>query len=456
MMNVAIVGGGITGLSSAFHVYRLAQEKGQKVKITLLEATNRVGGKVQTEKREGFVIERGPDSFLKRKPEGLELVDLLGLSDQLIENQTGRSYILKDDALHPIPEGSVMGVPTRIRTLLQSDLLSMDGKVRVLNDFFIPKLPDFEDMSVGEFFKQRLGVEVVDHIISPLLSGIYAGDIYKLSLKIALPQFIEIEKKYGSLIKGLSQTTPKKKTSQFATLTGGLSDFIEALKKSLEHSGVDIQTGVSVAAIEKEANSYELLLSTGQRLAADQVILAVPHRVTEKLLTQASYLHREDAAPDTSVATIAMVFNQDDVRMDKEGTGFVVSRLEDKAITASTWTHMKWGHAAPKGKAIIRCYVGKAGDDDIINQSDETLTKIALDNLSGIVSIKADPDFAIVSRWPLAMPQYPVGHSKWLEDVRAKLAVDYPHVYLAGASYDGVGLPDCIKQAKQLAEQIIQ
>ncbi|GGE44578.1 protoporphyrinogen oxidase [Pullulanibacillus camelliae] len=454
-MKVAIIGGGISGLSSAFHVKRLAREKGQNVEVALFEEAATVGGKISTERRDGFVIERGPDSILKRKPEALELIKYLGLEADLVSNQTGQSYILKEDQLHPIPEGSVMGVPTRIRSLLDSELLSMDGKIRVLNEYFIPQLPDFEDMSVGEFFKARLGEEVVDHIISPLLSGIYAGDIYKLSLQIALPQFIAIEKQYGSLIKGLSQTASKKKTSQFATLTGGLQELVSTLEQALKKDGVAIYTGTCVEAVGKEEQGYSLELSTGETMTADHLIFCVPHRVTESLLPDADYLHREHAAPDTSVATIAMTFNQEDVQMEKEGTGFVVSRREPKAITASTWTHMKWAHAAPKGKAIIRCYVGKAGDDQIINQSDEALVQIALQDLKGVVAIKGQPDLTVVTRWPQAMPQYAVGHRQWLAAIRQRLALDYPNVYLAGASYDGVGIPDCIKQAKEAAEQII-
>ncbi|MFC4619103.1 protoporphyrinogen oxidase [Camelliibacillus cellulosilyticus] len=453
---IVIVGGGITGLSSAFYVQKLASEKGLPVQVTLLEASDALGGKVQSVKRDGFVIERGPDSFLKRKPEMLELVEWLGMGSQTIANQTGKSYILKDDELHPIPEGSVMGVPSRLGPLLETGLLSMDGKARALNDLFIPKLPDFEDMSVGDFFDRRLGSEVVDHIISPLLSGIYAGDIYKLSLETTLPQFIDIQKRVGSLILGLSGTAPKKKTSQFATVTGGLNSIIETLVESLEQSGVKIQKNTRAQAIEKQEDHYELGLADGRVVEADAIILAVPHRITEQLLPTADGLHRNNADPDTSVATISLAFDKDDVKMEKEGTGFVVSRREPKAITAATWTHMKWGHAAPEGKALIRCYVGKAGDDRIIERTDNELVETVLENLGSTVTISGDPLFTVVSRWPNAMPQYPVGHKKWLAHVTEQLARDMPNIYLAGASYDGVGLPDCVRQAKTVAYKLLE
>ena len=349
-----------------------------------------------------------------------------------------------------------MGVPTRIKPLLDSGLLSMDGKARALNDLFIPPLPDFEDMSVGDFFKKRLGEEMVDHVISPLLSGIYAGDIYKVSLQMALPNFIDIEKSVGSLMLGLQNNAPKKKTSQFATLSTGLETLVEALESSFIPEKVEVQTGVKVTKIHKDTKGYTIDTENGGRFFADQIVLTVPHHITESLLPEAAFLQRKNADPSTSVATIAMAFPEKTVRMHKEGTGFVVSRREPKTITAATWTHMKWGHAAPAGKALIRCYVGKAGDDHIIEKSDDELVSIALKDMKGTVDISSEPDFAVVSRWPNAMPQYPVGHKRWLQDVNKRLTEEYPGIYLAGASYDGIGIPDCIRQGMEAAKKVMK
>jgi len=296
---------------------------------------------------------------------------------------------------------------------------------------------------------------MVDHIISPLLSGIYAGNIYKLSLQVALPNFIEVEKRAGSLMLGLQNHAPKKKTSQFATLTTGLESLVDALKEAFNPEMVEIKTSAAVTEIKKIADSYELAIDDGSSLVADEMVISVSLHVTESLLPNADYLKRKNADPNTSVATIAMAFSKEDVRMTKEGTGFVVSRREPKSITAATWTHMKWGHAAPEGKALIRCYVGKAGDDHIIEKSDDELVAIALTDMQGTVEIKKEPDFAVVSRWRDAMPQYPVGHKKWFEEAKSRLAADYPGIYLAGASYDGVGIPDCIRQGMDAAKNMI-
>lgn len=449
--HVAIIGGGITGLTAAYYLQKQARENHLSIEVTVVEATKRFGGKVDTVHHDGFTIERGPDSFLKRKKEALELVDELGLSDQVVSNHTGNSYILKGGDLHPIPANSVMGVPTQLKPMLDSGLLSEDGKARALNDLILPQLPPYEDMSVGDFFSSRLGEEMVDHIISPLLSGIYAGDIYKLSLAATQPQFIKIERAARSLILGLNGTQPKKKTSQFATLKNGLSSLIDRLIATLD---ANLLNEVKVEAVRRINHQYELQLSNQEKVRADAVIFAIPNDITAELLTDAPYLKRDNADPNTSVATVAMAFDKEDVTLEKEGTGFVVSRREPVAITASTWTHFKWPHTVPEGKALIRCYVGKAGDDAIINESDAQLVETSLRNLRGVVEIKNEPHFAVVTRWREAMPQYPVGHNKWLANIEEQLPQGYPGIFLAGASYDGVGLPDCIRQGKTAAGKV--
>ncbi len=454
-MKVAIIGGGITGLSTAYYLKKWGREKGQELEVTVYEKEGQFGGKIQTINQDGFVIERGPDSFLKRKPAALDLVKELELDDQLVDNKTGQSYIMKSDELHLIPPGSVMGVPTSIHAIMETGLLSMDGKARALNDLILPKLPKFDDISVGDFFSKRFGEELVDHLISPLLSGIYAGDIYKLSLATTLPQFVHAESEEGSLMLGLQGKAPKKKTSQFATLHTGLQTIVARLLEALTELGVTLIRETGLEKVFKTESGFELGLTTGEAPRFDQVVLALPHHVVERLLPEADFLKRDNAAPNTSVATIAMAFDKESVKLDREGTGFVTSRTEPKALTACTWTHMKWDHAAPQGKALLRTYVGKSGNCDVIYESDETLVQKTLDEMSKVVSIQGNPDFFVVSRWPEAMPQYPVGHQNWLQSLKTKLASEWPGLHLAGASYDGVGLPDCIRQGKTVASELL-
>ncbi|WP_085521972.1 protoporphyrinogen oxidase [Tuberibacillus sp. Marseille-P3662] len=452
--HIAIIGGGITGMTAAFYLDRWAKDQGENVNITLFEASDRLGGKVDTVKKEGFVIERGPESFLKRKPEMLELVHDLNMENDLIDNRTGQAFILKNQQLHPLPKPSRMGVPTQLIPFVRNSLMSADGKARVLNDLWIPSLHYDGDISVGDFFSRRFGEELVDDLISPLLSGIYAGDIYKLSLATTLPDFMKLEREHGSLIKGLYGQGKPKSGSQFATLRNGLRSLIEALEAELA-SRINIVKNMAVKSVGKKSAGYQLRTSTGDQYDMDEVIFATPHHVTAQLLGEPEFLERPNADPNTSVATVAMAFNADDVDLGQDGTGFVVSRRESMAITAATWTHLKWKHAAPEGKALVRSYVGKAGNSAIIHESDETIVQTALADLRTTVDIEAEPDFYVVSRWPEAMPQYPVGQKEWLASAREHLEKNYPGIYLAGASYDGVGLPDCIRQAKEQAADLL-
>lgn len=451
---IAVIGGGITGLSAAYYLQKMAEDKKLPLDLALYEASDRLGGKIETEHREGFVIEKGPDSFLKRKPAALELVSDLGLSDSLVSNHTGKSYILKGGRLHIIPEGSVMGVPGQLKPFLDSGLLSDDGKARALDDLFLPALPPYEDMSVGDFFEKRLGHEMVESIITPLLSGVYGGNIYRLSLSATLPQFKDIEKKSRSLILGVNGKAPKKKSSQFATLRTGLGTLVDSLAARL---GGLTKTGAGIVRIEKTPDRYQLDLSNGERVMADGVVLAIPHDGVERLFPDAGYLRRPQADPDTSVATVAMAFDRKDVKLSLEGTGFVVSRKEPASITAATWTHLKWPHTAPEGKALLRAFVGKPGDEAIVDESDGALIEASLRDLRNIdgIRIEKDPEFSIVTRLKHSMPQYAVGHLKWLQTLNENMSRQYPNVYPVGISYDGVGLPDCIRQGKSAAEKLV-
>ncbi|HET6871637.1 MAG TPA: protoporphyrinogen oxidase, partial [Sporolactobacillaceae bacterium] len=249
---------------------------------------------------------------------------------------------------------------------------------------------------------------------------------------------------------------PKKKTSQFATVNSGLQTVVTHLVEALKEAGVDLHSNTEVEGVFRLDKGYEIGFANGEASRFDAIVFALPHHLVEQLLPEVEFLKRKNATQNTSVATIAMAFDEADVRLSQEGTGFVSSRLEPKALTACTWTHMKWSHAAPKGKALLRTYVGKAGNDQVIYESDEFLVKKTLEEMSDVVAISGEPEFAIVSRWPDAMPQYPVGHQAWFHELNKKLAQDLPNVLLVGASYDGVGLPDCVRQGKQAALTLLK
>lgn len=451
---VVIIGGGITGLTAAYYLKRQVNN----IDVILIEATDRLGGKIDTLKKDGFTIERGPDSFLERKVDAKQLIEDLGLDGELVRNATGQAFILSNDRLHPIPKGSKMGIPLEWKPFLSSSLFSMTGKVAAFNDLIKGRSSGEEDQSVGHFFRRRLGNQVVDRLIHPLISGIYAGDIDYLSLKATFPQFKEVEQKHKSLIKGMRQSndggTQNSKQGQFMTLTSGLQTVVNKLESELSDS---IHLNQRVTHIDKKNDSYVVHVEhQSEPIEADFVIMTTPHNVTEKIFSQYDFIHDFTQAKSTSVANVALAFEKDAIENLPNGTGFVVSRKERYRITACTWTHKKWPHTTPEGHILVRAYVGKPGDEEVLEQSNEEIEQIVLKDLQTIMEINKPPLFKVVSRWYDAMPQYTVGHIDRLEALEEKLAEHLPNIYLAGASYRGVGLPDCMKQAKTVVEQIKQ
>ncbi|WP_210364651.1 protoporphyrinogen oxidase [Bacillus sp. REN3] len=462
LKRIVIAGGGITGLTAAYYLQKLARDKKLQLDVKLVEASHRLGGKMQTYVKDGFVIERGPDSFLERKESAGRLVREVGLGDRLVNNSTGKSYILVKDRLHPMPGGSVMGIPTEIAPFITTGLFSWPGKFRAAADFFLPPSKEQGDQSLGEFFRRRLGDEVVENLIEPLLSGIYAGDIDNLSLLSTFPQFYQVEQKYGSLIRGMKKIMPapqkasgsEKKKGIFLTVSSGLQSFVDAIEAKLETGSVI--KGVRVDKVIKETEGYRLRLSNGQMLIADSMVVSAPHEAAMHMFSDHDHLFEQFRdMPSTSVATVAMAFPESAVKEDIDGTGFVVSRNSDYTITACTWTHKKWPHTTPEGKVLLRCYVGRPGDEAVVELPDDEIVNIVLEDLRKTMDIQAQPDFAVVSRWKESMPQYTIGHKQRVEKLKAGLSNELPGIFVAGSSYEGIGMPDCIDQGEAAVEKVL-
>lgn len=464
---VVIVGGGITGLSAAFYMQKEAREKGLPLDVILVEASNRLGGKIQTVRRNGFIIERGPDSFLIRKKSMGTLAQDLGIEGELVKNATGQAYVLVGGELHPIPGGSVMGIPTEIGPFLKTELFSLSGKLRAAGDFILPRSNIQGDQSLGGFFRRRFGGEIVENLIEPLLSGVYAGDIDHMSLESTFPQFYAVEKKHRSLILGMKKTTPKqlplkdghgaKKEGVFHTFRNGLETVVEAIEQQLEPGSV--MKGVRIDAIEAPGMAGEktiLEMNDGRKIEADSVIITTGHEMAGRLFAPHGLLQDLREIPTTSVATVALAFPEEHVVQDKEGTGFLVSRSSDYSITACTWTHRKWPTTTPDGKVLIRAFVGRVGDEAIVDLPDAEIEKIVLADLGRVMNITGKPDFSVITRWKKDRPQYRVGHKQRIAAARAELESKFPQVKLAGASYNGVGLPDCIDQGRAAMKEVLE
>lgn len=464
---IAIIGGGMTGLTSAFYLQKEIEKETIDAEYVLYEADNRLGGRIQTDYTDGFVIEQGPDSFLARKTSMSELANDIGLGDDLVDNHSG-SFILHQNRLYPMPEGAVMGIPTQWLPFIKTGLFSPIGKARAAFDLFLPRTTKGEeDQSLGHFFRKRLGNEVVDHLIEPLLSGIYAGNIDRLSLQATFPQFQQMESKYRSLIFGMKTSMAKKESASpaskgkkgkskgmFLTYRGGLQSMVDRLEEKLisEH----VKKDHALLKIEKEEERYRLVFQNGTEDLVDRVLLTTPHQQAYSLFKEHDFVAPLGNIPSTSVATVALAYPKEAIKQDIDGTGFVVSKKTNYTITACTWTHKKWVHSAPEGYALLRAYVGKSGDDAIVGESDEVILDKVKSDLDHIMKIEGEPLFYRIKRWKESMPQYEVGHLAKIESVRTGLSNQYPGVKLVGASYNGIGLPDCIDQGKKAVAELVK
>lgn len=461
---VIIIGGGITGLSTAYFLQEKSRAAGIPIEVTVIEAEARFGGKLVTERVGGFVIEGGPDSFITQKPWGLELCKKLGISDRLIQTHpTDKAvYILSRGRLVPMPEGFNLMVPSRVTPFLLSPLVSPIGKARMGLDLLIPRKDSSGDESIASFVRRRLGEEALGQFAEPILAGIYAGDAEKLSIRATFPQFAQLEQSHGSLVWGMwmrrwdaARQPPKKSDwSLFVSLRDGLSGLIDAVRSRLD--GVALLTGRRVAAVSLKAGGYEVELDGG-RHPADSVV------ITTDTGTAAGWVEGWDPAlakqlreiEYVSTATVSLGYDKKTVSHPLRGFGFVVPRREGRKIMASTWSSTKFPGRAPEGHVLIRTFLGGAHQEALVGQDDAALIAAARQELQSILGIGADPVVAKVFRWNKANPQYHVGHLDRIAEIE-KQAARHPGLFLAGAAYRGVGIPDCIHQGMETAEKIFQ
>ena len=467
---VVIVGGGISGLSAAFALLEHARNRDAPLQCTVVEGQDYLGGKILTNRRDGVITEGGPDSFLTTKPAALALCEKLGLSSQLINTnqEHAQTFTYSKGRLRQFPQGLISRVPTKVGPLFHGGLLSWAGIARMGADWIIPRRARTTDEeTLAEFFSRRLGAEAFNRLIEPLVSGIYAGDANELSVDATFPHLVELERKHGSLIKGAlamqrarpSQKPDAKVRTLFTTLRGGLGDLIASLTERLSDAGVSLRRGANVRAMQalgsQAAPSYRLELEAGDGLEADAVILATPAYVSAGLLRPF-----DDAAstllnqiPYASTLTISMVFALPDVTRLIRGYGFVVPRVENRSLIAATWSSMKWAERAPSGQCLVRCYLGGRGREHLLDLDDADLTGRACRELADIAGIQSRPLRTEVYRWPRAMPQYTRGHRERVRQIRERVARQ-PGLYVTGAAYDGIGIPDCIRDAEQTSVKV--
>ncbi|WP_332239121.1 protoporphyrinogen oxidase [Sporolactobacillus sp. KGMB 08714] len=442
---VIVVGAGISGLAAVYYV----KKRRPQARVVLLEASGRIGGKVKTVRRDGFLIECGPEGYMARKPTLTALIKELGLGDQLVRSNTGTYYIYVNHRLRRMPAGSVMGIPTKMLPMVTTGLISPMGKLRAGLDLLIPRVYRGRDISLAEFFGRRLGPELVTNMIEPLLSGIYNGNLSDMSLEATLPQFASIEKKHRSLILGMKHIqppkqagAPKKAEGRFLSLSCGLDVLPERLASFADD--VIMNTPVS------HAEPGKAVLSDGTVMEADAVIVATSPKQLGPLLDFPEAWSLTNDKRSTT-ATVAMGFKKDAVQ-SLDGTGYVVSRKEGLNITACSWMDRKWSHAAPKDCALVRTYVGTADNAAIVEESDTEIEEKALADLRRVGKL-GTPLFSVITRQIDNMPQYTVNHIQRVQAFEQALE-NRAGVYACGAMFHGVGLPDCVDNAMNVAERV--
>jgi protoporphyrinogen/coproporphyrinogen III oxidase len=472
LRTVAVIGGGISGLSTAYALQERAARAGIQIRCTVVEGSPVWGGKIVTHRVGDLLTEAGPDSFLSQKPAGLELCDKLGLTDQLINtNETGkRACVYSRGRLHELPEGLVVIDPGQLGPFIRSGLLSWAGLARMALDFAVPVKRSPEDESLAAFFRRRVGWQAFERMLEPLMAGIYAGDAEQMSVQATFPRFVELETQYGSVIRGMMAsrkanppvTYSGPKRTMFVSLKNGLSDLVAALIHRLTDQGIVLRGGCTVDALRVRSHelgrwTYDVILNDGQALSVDSLVLATPAYASAELVrpltpTAAGLL---EMIPYTSTATIAMAYPRSAVSGPAEGFGFVVPRAEGRDLIAATWTSLKWPHRAPPDQLLVRCYVGGVGREAILDLDDQALVARVRAELAGMCGMTGEPGFAEVNRWMRAMPQYTLGHLERLDQIEAALS-RYGGLILTGAGYRGVGIPDCIRDGAIAAERVIR
>jgi oxygen-dependent protoporphyrinogen oxidase len=471
--SVVIIGGGISGLSTAFALLEQAVAADVALSCTILDAAPAWGGKILTHRIGQLVMEAGPDSFLSQKPWAMELCRRLGLADQLINTNPAekKASVLRGGQLHELPEGLVTFTPTQLGPFFRSGLLSWIDLARMGCDVLIPPRRSTDDESLAAFFRRRFGRHACERVIEPLMAGIYAGDAEQMSLRATFPRFYELEQAHGSVIRGMmaarraraqKASDERPRHTMFVTLKNGLGDLVTGLATHIQRAGGVLRTGIQAEALRVRSHQagrwmYDVICADGTALSAEALVLATPAYVSAELVRPLTPLAAGlmDMIPYASTATISMVYPAEAVGNGLQGFGFVVPRIEGRDLIAATWTSLKWPHRAPPQDVSVRCYLGGVGREAILQRDDESLVQCVREELASIVGLQAQPHYVEVNRWHRAMPQYTIGHLDRLAQLEGALS-RFGGLAVTGAGYRGVGLPDCIRDGTDTAARTLR
>jgi oxygen-dependent protoporphyrinogen oxidase len=450
--NVAIIGGGISGLSAAYALHK------RQIPYLLLEAGPSLGGVIRTETRDGFLLEGGPDSMLAQKPEGIALCREIGLGERLVPtNPDLRAvYVLHRRKLHPLPEGMMLAVPTKILPLARSGLFSWPGKLRMGLDLVIPGGDGRGDESIATFLRRRFGQEAVARLGEPLLAGIHAGDPERLSILATFPRFRDLEERHGSLVRGM-WATPRpaapgaKPPAAFYSLRGGLREMVDALVVRLERERIRTKTPVS--AVSRTADGFSLSVPGGGTVSAERVIVAAPGpKIAPALAGLVPGAARTLAAiPFASSATVLLGYRREDVAHPLDGYGMVVPQTEGVRTTALSFVSTKFKHRAPEGHVLLRGFLGGVRDEKVMGLTDDEMVETVKREMAGILGLRSEPVMCRVFRWPGGTPQLEVGHLERMAALEKEFA-SVPGLHLTGAGIRTTGIPDSVADGTRAGE----
>lgn len=465
---IAIIGGGISGLTAAYRLTKLLPD----AQLELFEASDRLGGVLKTQIGEDYLLELGADSFIRTIPDAVELCEELGLGGEIIptNDRQRRALVLHRGKLHPVPQGFVQMRPERLTPMLTTPLLSWQGKLRLLAERFIPArrntTPGPLDESVASFFTRRLGREVFERLVQPLLAGIYTADPYKLSVAATMPSALQAEQKYGSLVKAALAARKESQTSSnasgaryasFVTLKGGLAQLIVTLQEQLH--GVQIHHQVQVRSIRKSTDQTWLISTNSgdAHMNFDGVVVALPApRAAEAIESFDTELAAElGSIPYASSAVAGLIYRRNQVRDTLDGFGMVVPSVEGRKIVAASYSSVKFPGRAPDDQVVLRVFVGGALQPELLELADDKIVTLAKNEIAEILRIEGEPLHSELVRWQEKMPQYHVGHVQLVDSIERRVSA-HPGLVLAGNAYRGVGIPQCVKAGNMAARNLAE
>jgi oxygen-dependent protoporphyrinogen oxidase len=465
---VVVIGAGISGLTAAYRIVQRARAARRPVEVVVLEAKGRIGGAFWTNRVEGFTLEGGADSFITNKPWALDLCRELGLGDQILatDPQHRRSFVVRQGRLFPVPEGFVLIAPNRLGPIVTTPILSLRGKLRILLDLVIPRNDEEGDESLASFVKRRLGREALERLVQPLVGGIYTADPNELSVKATLPQFVAMERDFGSLIRGAwsqarqvrwaERNASGARYGMFVSLLDGMDTLPKALAAALPSSSVRTSTPVRRVSRNEPISPWVVELLNGPPIEADAVVMATEAHSSARLLdgVDPGLALQLRAIPYASSVIVSIAYPRDCVAHPLDGFGAVVPAIENRSILAVSFLSVKFPRRAPAGTVLLRVFLGGATQPELFEQTDETINAIVRTELSELLGARGEPLLVEVDRHPRAMPQYTLGHIDRVEAIR-RHAARHPRLILTGNAFDGLGIPDCVRAAELAAEAVL-